>query len=45
MTRRTFQPKTKKRMRKIGFLTRMKSSGGRATIQRRRNKGRKKLTS
>jgi len=41
MTKQTFQPKTKKRMRKIGFLARMKTKEGRETINRRRRKGRK----
>jgi len=35
--------KKKKRKRKHGFLSRMKSFGGRATIKRRRSQGRKKL--
>jgi len=42
--KRTYQPKKKKRKRKYGFLKRMASKGGRKTIQRRRQKGRKKLS-
>ncbi|PIZ62186.1 50S ribosomal protein L34 [Candidatus Roizmanbacteria bacterium CG_4_10_14_0_2_um_filter_39_13] len=44
MPKRTFQPKTLKRQRKIGFLAKMKTADGRATINRRRRKGRKELT-
>jgi large subunit ribosomal protein L34 len=44
MTKRTWNPKKKKRRRQLGFLKRMKTAGGRAIIKRRRIKGRKKLT-
>jgi len=44
MPKRVWQPKKKKRMRKHGFLTRMKTSGGRKVLKRRMVKGRKKLT-
>ena len=40
----TYQPKTKKRLKKHGFLKRMKSSTGQNVIKRRRAKGRAKLT-
>ncbi|MEK7624194.1 MAG: 50S ribosomal protein L34 [Patescibacteria group bacterium] len=40
----TYQPKKKKRKRTHGFLKRGRSFGGRRTIERRRKKGRKKLT-
>jgi len=42
--KRTYQPKKKKRMRKYGFLRRMKTKSGRDVIKRRKIKGRKKLT-
>lgn len=40
----TYQPKKKKRMRTHGFLKRMSTSNGRKIINRRRQKGRKKLS-
>lgn len=42
--RRTWQPKKGKRMKKHGFLKRMKTKGGRDVVKRRILKGRKKLT-
>lgn len=44
MTKRTWNPKKKKRARTHGFLRRMKSVGGKNVLKRRRAKGRKKLT-
>lgn len=44
MTKRTWNPKKKKRLRKHGFLQRMKSLAGRKVLKRRRKKNRKKLT-
>jgi large subunit ribosomal protein L34 len=43
MTKRTWQPKKKKRAKKHGFLSKSKTFGGRKTLKRRRLKQRKKL--
>jgi large subunit ribosomal protein L34 len=40
----TYNPKKKKRSRTHGFLTRMQTKKGKQVIQRRRAKGRKKLS-
>ena len=42
--KRTYQPSKTRRARTHGFLVRMKTRGGRAVINARRAKGRKKLT-
>ena len=41
--KRTWNPKKYKRMKKHGFLKRLKSLGGIKMIKRRRTKGRKRL--
>jgi len=43
MTKRTWQPKKKKRARSHGFLKRRRTTAGRAVLARRRNKGRKRI--
>ena len=42
--KRTWNPKKKRRARKHGFRSKMKSKGGKKSLARRRAKGRKKLT-
>lgn len=42
--KRTYQPKKRQRSREHGFRKRMKNKAGRNLLQRRRRKGRKKLS-
>jgi len=42
--KRTYQPKQRRRLRVHGFLTRMRTSGGRRVLKNRRAKGRHRVS-
>ena len=44
MSKRTFQPNTRRRAKVHGFRKRMSTAGGRAVIRNRRLKGRARLS-
>lgn len=44
MSKRTFQPHRKSRLRTHGFRKRMKTRSGREILRRRRRRGRRQLT-
>ncbi|MCL4382820.1 50S ribosomal protein L34 [Patescibacteria group bacterium] len=45
MPKRTYQPSQRKKKRKLGFLSKIKTVKGKRIIKRRRLKGRRRLAS
>lgn len=43
-TKRTYQPKQRRKIKRLGFRARMATHSGRNLLRRRRSKGRKVLT-
>ncbi len=44
MPKRTFQPKKMRRIKRLGFMSRNSTPGGKNVIKRRIDKGRKRLS-
>lgn len=44
MPKRTYQPKKRRKAKTHGFMKRMQTAGGRKVLDRRRVKGRKKIS-
>ncbi|MFA6198185.1 MAG: 50S ribosomal protein L34 [Patescibacteria group bacterium] len=44
MPKRTYQPKKRRRQKRLGFRARMSTSAGRKVLRRRRQKGRQRIS-
>jgi large subunit ribosomal protein L34 len=44
MPKRTYQPKKRRRLKRLGFIARSSSASGKRILKRRRAKGRKRLS-